>query len=153
MADVFNSRAGFVAVITDPGAPILPGKVAIGGFKPQAALISGVDYQQSTCQQFQPSMDGAVYIYVFGDNMGDVCVNGVAFPQLCGGGSEGLLEVFKFYEQNRASKSPKPVTVQLGSKSIQGFLTALKTKNVSLADDPASFMANYSMVINTLPEK
>ncbi len=151
MPDIFNSRAGYVAIINDPDGTVIPGKVSVEGFEPQAALISGINYHQKTNQQFQQSLDNSVYIYVFGDLMGDVEIEGVAFQKLCKSDAEGIIEVLNFYKDNRASRKAEPITVQLGQESIQGFLTALSLKNTALADDPASFMAHYKLLISTLP--
>lgn len=153
MPDIYHSRAGYVAVITDPDGNVIPGKISIEGYEPQAALISGINYGQQTNQQFQPTLDSSLYIYVFGDHMGSVEIEGVAFAKLCNGSAEGIIEVLDFYTQNRASKKSVPITVQIGSRPISGFLTALSIANTALADDPAAFMARYKMTINALPEK
>lgn len=151
MPDIFSSRAGYVAVITDPGGTILPGRVSVDGFDPQSALIAGVNYNQKTNQQFSQSLDGSVYIYVFGDLMGDVEVEGVGFGRTCQGGAEGITEILNFYKNHRASKISTPITIQLGGETISGFLTALSLKNTALADDPASAMVQYKFLISTLP--
>lgn len=154
MADIFNSRPGVVAIISDSSGGVLPGRIFVEGFKPQAALISGIEYNQQTSQQFQTSLDQAIYLYVFGDAMGDIVVNGLAFLGVCKGDGEGLLEVFEFYEQNRASKRPEPVKVHVGkSKPIVGFLTGLKLRQTTVGDDPIGFLANFSLIINALPRE
>lgn len=152
MADIFNSRTGFVAIV--PSDSVVPGRVQIAGFDPQAALVAGVNYRQSTNQQFQTSLDHAIYLYVFGDLMGAIQLKGIAFPATCGGATEGLLEVLKFYEQNRASVNPSLVNVSIGSgEAISGFLTDVTVESEAVAQDPSSFISNYTMTINTLPKR
>jgi len=151
MADIFNSRAGYVVVV--PSDRAIPGKIVIPGFDPAAALIAGVDYKQRTNQQFQTSLDQAIYLYVFGDLMGDVVVKGIAFPQVCSGGEEGLLEILDFYQNKRASVNPDTIAMQIGSATITGFLTAVEVISESVAQDPVSFISNYSMTINALPTR
>ena len=151
MADVFNSRTGFVAVI--PGQAVIPGRVKLSGFDPQAALIAGVDYNQRTNQQFQYALDSSVFIYVFGDEMGNVLVSGMAFPQLCDGSSNGLSEVLKFYAENRASKKSELIEVSIGDELISGFLTQLTVKAVGAAWDPIALIQSYTLTINTLPKR
>ena len=152
MPDVFNSSFGQVVIITDPNGVIMPGKVVLAGFEPQAALISGVKYNQSTNHQFQMSLEGSVYLYVFGDAMGSVMVNGIAFPSLCNGAGEGLVEVFDYYRSNRASKNPEPIQVQIGSETISGFLTALTVNGQTVAEEPEGFLSHYAFIINSLPK-
>jgi len=150
MADVFNSRTGYVAVV--PGQAVIPGRVKISGFDPTAALIESVNYNQRTNQQFQYALDGSVYIYVFGDEMGDVAVKGMILPILCTGQSTGMKEVLDFYAQNRASKSQALVEVSIGDEVISGFLTGLGIAGVGAASDPIALIQRYSMIINTLPK-
>jgi hypothetical protein len=153
VADIFNSREGFVAIFRSER--VLPGRVQLEGFNPEAALISGVKYSQSVSKQFQASLDGSIYLYVFGDSMGDVIVQGIAFPQVCSGAGEGLLEVLKFYEENRASKKSTPIKVTIGkAEAISGFLTSTEVTGTGVGgDDPSSFFSSYSLTINALPKR
>jgi hypothetical protein len=150
MADIFGSREGFVAVVHSQS--IIPGKVKLGNFEPKAALISSADFDQRTNQQFQTTLDGSVFIYVFGDQMGQVVVEGRSFPALCPNTTGGLKEIFDFYARRRASKTPEPVQVVVGDESIIGFLTALKVRSMSSSEDPAGLYQQFQMVINTLPK-
>ena len=152
MADIFNSRPGYVAVV--PSDSVIPGRITVAGFAPNAALVAGIDYKQRTNQQFQTSLDQSIYLYVFGDLMGDVIVKGIAFPVVCEGSSEGLLEILKFYQKSRASVKSDPVSVQVGSsETIAGFLTGVEILSEAVAQDPMSFISNYSMTINALPKR
>jgi hypothetical protein len=150
MADVFNSRTGYVAVV--PGQAVIPGRVKISGFEPTAALIENINYRQRTNQQFQYALDGSVYIYVFGDEMGNVQIQGMILPILCTGESTGMKEVLAFYAANRASKSQALVEVSVGEEVVSGFLTGLGITGVGVASDALAMIQRYSMVINTLPK-
>lgn len=150
MADIFSSRTGYVAVI--PGQAVIPGRIKISGFEPTSALIENIGYGQRTNQQFQYALDGSVYIYVFGDEMGNVRINGIIFPLLCDGESTGMKEVLEFYAAKRASKSQDLVEVSIGDEVITGFLTALEVSGVGVASDPQAAIQSYTMVINTLPK-
>jgi len=153
MADIFNSVPGVIAVLEDEF--IIPGRVHVEGFEPEMALISGIDYSQLTDHQFQTSLERKVYIYVFGDAMGEVRVHGLAFPALCDniGGTNGLIEVLDYYKNNRASAQPTPVQVFIGSDEevITGYLTAVQIRTKAIADDPSSFFSAWTMMINALP--
>jgi hypothetical protein len=149
MADVFNSREGYVAVV--PGQSVVPGRIKIGGFAPRAAMISGIDYDQKTNQQFQHTLDGSVYIYVFGDLMGNVTIEGRSFPLRCGEEVSGLSEVFKFYAEKRASKNADLVQVSIGEEPISGFLTAIRVRSQSVAESPVALFKSFWLTINTLP--
>ena len=156
MADIFNSQPGRVAVFVDDNGQIMPGQIKMGNFAPVAALISGADYDQGTDHQFQMSMDRKVYVYVFGDKMGQVVVNGIAFPGVCNSDTQnGLLDILDYYRTYRASKNPDVVQVSIGGGAddmIRGFLIEAKIRSLTVANDPASFMSHWQLIVATLPE-
>ena len=153
MSDILNSKPGIVATLEDQF--VIPGRVAIEGFEPQLALITGINANQKTDQQFQTSLARKVYIYVFGDQMGRLVVEGLAFPGSCEniGGTIGLIEVLNFYKERRASVNPAPVQVYIGSDDNveTGYLTEVDIQSKAVGDDPASFFSRWTMVINALP--
>jgi hypothetical protein len=114
-------------------------------------MISGISYDQNTNHQFQHALDNSVYIYVFGDLMGNVVIEGRAFPMLCTG-EGGLSEVFDFYAKRRASRSPDLIQVAIGAESIVGFLTAIKLRSQTVAEDPTALFQSFWFTINTLPK-
>lgn len=155
MPDIFQSAPGTVAVIASDTA--LPGSIVIS--QPQfpagnsAAIITGINLDQKTNQQFQQSLDGAVYIYVFGDQMGEISVEGIAFPKLCTGGRSGLFDVSDYYQANRASKTSNPIIVQAAGETITGFLTGIRVRSNVSGEDPVALVNNYSLHISALPQK
>jgi hypothetical protein len=154
MGDIFNSSPGVVAVVENQA--VVPGRVKVGNFEPAAALISSIDYEQNTNQQFQTSLDAAVYIYVFGDQMGKVVVEGIAFMSTCEGSENGLKEILDFYGSNRASRKADPIQVVLGDDSVVGFLTGIAVRGNSgkaegFGPGDASIFNTFRLLINTLP--
>lgn len=154
--DIFNSQPGIVSVIGDQR--VLPGRIRIldprfpSGNVP--ILISGIDYNQTTNQQFQTTLDGSVFIYVFGDRMGDIVVNGVAFKAMCNNsGKSGIEEVIDYYRTNRASVTPRPIIVEVVGKRVSGFLTAMKIRDNVTAADSMAPVSEFSFAINSLPKE
>jgi hypothetical protein len=155
-AEVFCSREGYVVAVAMSRA--LPGKVKIGDFEPKAALISSVDFTHRTNQQFQQSLDGAIYVYVFGDLMGEVVIEGRTFAAMCSGAGgdqavSGLREILDFYAKNRAALRPEPIQVTIGDEPIVGFLTNIRVRSQALAEDPTALYHSFTLVVNTLPTK
>lgn len=160
MGDLFNSKPGFVAVIAGPA--VIPGRVKLSGFDTKTALISGIRVDQKTNQQFQLSLDRSVWLYVFGDQVGNVEVEGLAFPGMCetfkkdgtvntertAGGVDDILE---FYRQNRVSSSPKPISILLGSNAISSYLIGLRTNAVSLDENPGGLFYRYTFLLSSVP--
>jgi hypothetical protein len=148
MADIFNSRPGIVQVFNADVETV--GRVKIGGFASQAVLISGIDYTQRTNQQFQYSLNRAVYVYMFGDLMGSVVVNGLAFPSMCEGDG-GISEILAFYNTKRAVVSGETITIALGKETITGFMTELQLRAITSGYDAAPPAEEFRIVVNTVP--
>lgn len=155
MADIFSSAPGTVSVMSESTA--LPGSISVAQptFPAQgsAAIITGISYDQSTNQQFQQSLDGAVYIYVFGDKMGGIVVDGIAFAQVCNGGGSGLFSVADYYRQNRISKSDQPIVVLAAGETVTGFLTGIQVRSEMSGADPGGLYNTYKLAISALPQR
>lgn len=134
-----------------PGCGRMPGKLKLSpNFDPLAALIDAPAVSQSVNVQFQASLGGPVYVYVFGDKMGNITVTGTAFAGHCDDpNNNGLKEVIDYYNENRASQRSEVVTVTYGSDSFDGFLTRLELR----PKDPEAMMTSFAIVINTLPRE
>ena len=159
MGSLFTSVPGTVYA-TDlqavAGQVSIPAELADPRLKaPGAAstvLFGAMVWQQNTHQQFSTSLDGSIYIYVFGDQMGSVKLSGIAFDKLCeGGGKTGLAIVLDYYNQNRASQRPTPIQVNVADKTVQGFLTGISVRTMGVAESQAPVLHGYEMEISALP--
>jgi hypothetical protein len=104
--------------------------------------------------QFQSSLGRAVYAYVFGDHMGQVLIQGIAFQGTCQNKSgSGIVEILAYYAANRASKIQDPITVTLGDTVITGFLTGVTTRNVTASTDEAAAFSQFTLTIAALPQR
>ena len=99
------------------------------------------------------SLGTTVFIYVFGDMMGDITINGMVFVGLCSGGSNGFSSLLTFYAKNRASKQAIPVTVEAGGEEVRGFLTALRLRTNVTSQDPVGAYQDFSLRISSLPQR
>jgi hypothetical protein len=147
MADVFACTRGKVVVMDGCGG--LPGKIVLGGFEPMAAIITSPSVTQRVNVQFQSSLKESVYVYVFGDQMGNVMINGIAFAARCQGDASGMKDIFDYYRDYRASQKKEPIEVTFGKEAISGFLTE---SNMS-SRDPNNLTLDFRFTINTLPKK
>ena len=155
--EIFMSTAGTVAVIASDKA--VPGRITVKGFPPagsgqSSVLISGVEYRQNTNQQFQSSLDGSVYVYVFGDRMGEINVSGIAFKGLCKAGEQnGMGALLEYYKTSRASANPNPIIVNAAGQTIAGFLVSIVVKDNVLANEPMAAVSDFTLGISALPSK
>lgn len=150
---IFSDGSGLVLAVPNSGAgSVVPGRISVPGFAPAGALISGANYDQSVNVQFQSTLGRAVYVYVFGDNMGVAKIEGIAFQGSCGGGKKtGIEEILDYYDANRSSMLREPIKVGIGETAISGFLTGVSIRAVTLATDVAAAFSQYSLQIASLP--
>jgi|TARA_R110000824_G_scaffold82768_4_gene207414 hypothetical protein len=105
--------------------------------------------------QFTHTMGDDIYMNVFGNRMGRMNVNGLAFNSEastgggCDSGPHGVIDIIKWYKENRASSRTSPIEVTIsGTESIEGFLVAASYS----AQDTETWMIKYQMVIMTVPK-
>lgn len=158
MAVVYDTIPGTV-VAFDMGYSI-PGTIAISDPKfpastPSPVMFSSVIWDQATNQQFQHSLDGSVYIYVFGDRMGAVNIEGFTFISQCDSTEVGLTQLTEFYSANRASARNTPIEVTLGDDTISGFLTGIRVTALGsgAGDDGLTLVHRFTLTINALPKE
>lgn len=147
MSDILVCNRG--RVVTMEGCDGIPGKIIVDGFEPIAAIITAPSVDQRVNVQFQTSLRESVYVYVFGDQMGNVGIAGIAFAGLCEGEGSGMEDVFNYYRDYRASQRKEPISVTFGKESISGFLIS----SSMTSRDPSQLTLNFNFVISTLPKK
>jgi len=123
--------------------------------------ITNFSLDQQSNTQFLPTLRRALYIYSFGDKIGNLVLSGVAFHKSyrttpfatifgCARGRLpfiGLRDLDKFYRKNNISKSIKPLFVSFGSLTIRGFLTGYRAQSL----DPELNLVRFSMSIAIPP--
>lgn len=147
MSDILACRRG--TVITIAGCQGIPGTLSVDGFDGKTAIIVAPMVNQMVNIQFQTSLREAVYAYVFGDRMGAVNLQGLAFAQSCDGGDSGLKELFDYYNDYRASQRTEVVTVTIADEAFSGFLTAMTLTPKS----PEHMISAFTLQIHNLPKK
>lgn len=155
MPVVFSQNTGKVVQIED--------KVAAGCLS-LATVESGFSYQQhktiitrvgiSSAGNFQflHTIGNDVYIYVFGDRMGSITLNGLSFESdACSKSSEhGFESLYRWYKENRVAVRSTPMSVTIGrDTTFQGFITGL-TGDVQ---DVQHRTITFQITLATLPTR
>ena len=161
MTVIFNNAPGRGVALPSSLAAI-PLRLNIDGFHGPAAgggttgstqfsaVTTGVQVAYGSNHQFLHTCRNFIYVYVFGEKMGQFVVNGITFAGGCNdGGIDGLSGVLSYYRQKNLAATGKPVSVQLGAGSFRAFLTGAK---VAL-QDPEKSIGTFTMVFNMVPPK
>ena len=145
---IFGTAPGTVSnVLSIPGATT-PATIGIAGLTGSNTLaITSVGFSSDANVQFMHTLGQLVYVYVFGERMGVVEVNGVTFYRPCGGNNAGIQNVINFYKSNSVSVKAGLTSVSMGSVGVRGFLRSVR----STFSDAEKGVLGFSLILSTLP--
>ncbi len=155
MPTVFPGRPGRVVVLQDDAAAaVLPPLVTVDpslSFASRRALVTRVTVDEQTSHQFAHTLGGLVYLYVFGDRIGQMTISGLAVATcgFSGGGEHGLVQSMRWYRENKLSRRQTPVRVLIETFPITGFVTGF---NADVVDHRLN-LAQFTMQMAVLPER
>lgn len=170
MPVLFSQNTGRVSAIPDAvaaGSLSLGNVQGTGGqiaYNTQKTIITRIGLSAAGNFQFLHTVGNDVYVYVFGDRMGQIVLHGLSFAQACPQtrttnatrqaaiGSQnvkhGFELLYEWYKQNRIAARKAPVTATIGwNTSFEGFVTALNGD----VQDSLHRTIQFQMTIATLP--
>lgn len=170
MPVVFGANTGRVIAIQDK---VAQGGISLGNITAQGQSISFTEFNTiitrigvtaSGNYQFLHTIGNDVYVYVFGDRMGEITLHGLSFASNCSGtqnvadatdetelepGSHGFERLFKWYQKSRIAVNPEPVRVSIGKDTVfKGFLTGI-TGDVN---DSSQRTIQFQLTVSLLPD-
>jgi hypothetical protein len=117
-------------------------------------VVTSVLYSQEANVQFMQTLRDAIYVYSFGDKMGDIQITGLCVPYVCAppGSSaddsvSGIRNIMSYYAQHRVSADLNPINVVLAQEVIVGFLVGCKINTV----DASSYIHQFVLLLKALP--
>lgn len=155
MTQLFVTKPGQVVAVQDVGA--LPLTIFFDnwpGFPSIRAAITQLSFSRSGNYQFLHSLQDFIYVYIFGERIGEVSVGGLMFSEACQaiGGPSGPEQVSDFYDTFRISKYGKLLTLQVGLSGklrVRGFLTASRMDIF----DTQHQLGQFTLRLHTLPKE
>lgn len=122
-------------------------------FKTVRSLVTSIGLSQATNQQVAHALGGDIYIYVFGDQIGQMTVGGISLAGDCdasGKGIHGIEQVYQFYRTNRLSRRREALPIAIGSTmSFSAFLVGLQMD----ISDPVQNIARFQLQMMIIPPK
>ena len=109
------SGPGKVAVLPDSD---LPAFITVRGFPRARAMLNQVAMSQAVSLQIMRTLGQRVFIYGFGDNIGDLRISGVGFANRCISDYQtGFSDVFNYYLTNKVVPNNSTVMITLDNSS------------------------------------
>jgi hypothetical protein len=158
--DIFSSAPGRVSAIDSVGVPILlligddsenrPHNSNFGSLGAMGSIITGIKGQSQGGFQFRHTLLDFVYLYVFGERVGQLSLEGISFAEQCiPRGFHGLEQVNAYYLDNRVAERADPVTIVLGlDLAFYAFLTGF---SFDLSDTEKG-IGRFSLALHVIPE-
>ncbi len=167
-SNIFSSGAGTVVAVSGEAVPIA---FAVDGdvqtFNNLKGIVTSVGIQGQGGYQFTHAMRNFIYVYTFTERIGELVINGLAFPASCGPlgpqdapstivgdcdtftGTTGIERVMQWYECNRITTRAEPITIALGAKvSYEAFLLSVKADIANAETGIAQFSMRFNYVPN-----
>lgn len=145
---IFGMAPGTAALFTIPKLSI-PAVINLEGFASSAVAITSLGFSQEANVQFMHTLRNLIYIYSFGERMGQIEVNGVAFYNVCNQGkSNGITDVLRYYAANSVSRRSASLVVNMAGSSVRGYLRAVRS---SFSDSQLG-LVGFSLIVASLPD-
>lgn len=163
--------------ITHPGQVVaIPGDVGSlpltiflddwPGYPAIRAIITHVGSQSSGNYQFLHTLKEYIYVYVFGERIGDLSIGGLLFAEACelqnnsgvadatnpangANAASGFEQLSDYYKSHRIAKRGAPLTIMIGVTGMakyQGFLVSQRLELV----DPQQQLGQFSLFFKNL---
>lgn len=156
MPTFFSGPAGRVAQCTDRHTQ---GTINLVGLSPSSANISFTRQQSIITRmtvahqcnfQFLHTIGNELYIYVFGDRIGQITLAGLSFSANASGSNSdhGFGSMIRWYGDHRVAVRSDPVVVSIGTRTnFEGFLVGFSGDVIN----PDTRITQWSANIMVLP--
>jgi hypothetical protein len=112
--------------------------------------VTGVSIDLGTNHQFLHTLDEFIYVYSFGDRIGQMTISGISFTECSTTAGGSPINVYNYYMKNRLAKTLKPTKLQLaGSTVALGFLTGLKMEIPNPTYPIMQWALQFNVILNT----
>lgn len=148
---LFNTGPGRLVAMPDPALAGQARLVNMTGFPIPRSIITRLMLSSQGNFQALHSLGGQVYVYVFGDRIGQIQVSGMSFLPECGAGNlqHGIDGVIHWYNRNRIAAREDEMEVLIGTTALRGLLTGLSVDTVNVENRVFSFTVGMLLIPET----
>ena len=133
------------------------------GFPAIRAIVTHVGISAGGNYQFLHTLKEYIYVYVFGERIGDVAISGLLFSEACTASAgvssalapvnaaepSGIEQLCDFYNRNRIAVRGQPMRIIIGTSgfaSFQAFLVGHKSE----ISDPQQQLGQFTLFFKNL---
>lgn len=117
------------------------------------AIITGLSVQFQGQQQFLHTLRDFIYVYSFGEGMGNARLSGLAFADTCprGHAMTGPEQIINYYDQFRLSKLGQAMQFAVGGASGRAFHAYLTGMQISIRTQEQKNLADFTLNFHVPP--
>jgi hypothetical protein len=149
MSTVIADCRGYVHVYSERGGSGSQGFYKLRPDIPSAGggycLIQGIPLAYQEIVQPTVTLDDLRTLYIFGSAWNEITVAGMLLLGPNSGGGAMLGSLLSWYDSNRVSKLEGPISLSLGPKSVDAYVTGLRLD----AADPEFNKQAFSIIMLT----
>lgn len=151
MPSIFSPAVGAVTKVSGGSSESIFTISFGGGSGSLRAPVTGFALEQNGNFQFLHTVNDFIYVYSFGDRVGELVISGIGFAKTCSSANDAkLCGVLDFYNANKLSKVGN-LSVTLGdcAPPFFAFLTGMRME----LQDPRTLVAQWSLRLNVVPKR
>jgi len=121
-----------------------------GGLTSTKSIITRVMVAKMGNFQFMHTLGDGIFLYVFGDRIGQITLSGLAFDNNCASGNPiGVEQILAYYDANRVAAREQPIRVTIGTgTTFNAYLGQISTQIA----DPSSRIFTFDMPLILIPD-
>jgi hypothetical protein len=128
-----------------------------GGFTMFKSIFTSVQIAEQTNHQFLHGLGDRIYLYVFGNRIGQLTLGGISFFEICGSGSGqtqiGITQVRDFFRRSRLSNRAAPLRITLDPTTVfEAYLHSFQANAVSTASTTQR-LYQFNLGLSLLPDE
>ena len=118
------------------------------------AIVTGMSLNLAANYQFMHSLDDFIYVYAFGERIGDLSFNGIGFVNACGDGADrmNIMRLYEYYNTNVSTGVVRPIDITITSSTksanLRGVLTAVRVDVVEENGIMGHWSLNFKVIRN-----
>jgi len=124
-------------------------------FSEHLVILTGMSYKQQTSQQILHTIGQRIYLYVFGDRISALLINGLCVANRCDDGdtaadrAHGVEKLLAWWNKYKLSVHKKPIIVMIGNTALRAYAADLTVEMV----DPAMNIWRFTLEMFAAPEE
>ena len=149
MANIFAVAPGVAAAFIDPRVlPISFGFTGWYGFAAMSSIVRGISIASRGNYQFLNTLRNYIYVYVFGEKMGDITISGLTFIGGChrGANFNGYTSLINYYGNYAIANTGSPIGIQIGMVGLYAFLVGVQIKLQNPEARIGQFVFHFKMI-------